>query len=135
MKARYLLDTNIVIYLRTKRYQTALAHFHALQHGEAVISVITHGELIYGACKSSYPDRGLSLLEQWVRLIPVAPLAELTANHYGTLRADLEKRGEIISNNDLWIASHALASGLTLVTNNEREFRRVPDLKLENWTV
>ena len=63
------------------------------------------------------------------------PLPEKAAEIYGFIRADLESRGEMIGNNDLWIAAHALASGLTLVTNNEKEFRRVPGLKVQNWAV
>jgi tRNA(fMet)-specific endonuclease VapC len=72
-------------------------------------------------------------LRELVQLLPALPLPEAAAESYGTIRADLESKGEVIGNNDLWIAAHALASGLTLVTNNEKEFRRVRGLRVQNW--
>ena len=134
MKARYLLDTNIVIYIRTRRHQKALQRLSMHSHGEAVFSVISHGELLCGCHKSIHPAQSLAVLESIIQFVPVMPLPETTAKHYGAVRAELERRGERIGNNDLWIAAHALAAGLILVTNNEREFQRVPGLQIENWT-
>jgi tRNA(fMet)-specific endonuclease VapC len=98
-----------------------------------VLSVITYGELLYGATKSSQRAGALERLRELVNLLPAVSLPEMAAEAYGTIRAELETKGEIIGNNDLWIAAHAIASKLTLVTNNEKEFRRVRGLKLQNW--
>lgn len=133
MSTRYLLDANIVIYVRQKRPEAVLRRFSQLQAGEAAISVIAYGELLYGAMKSSHPESALARLAELSRALPALPLPEQAAETYGTIRAELEAKGEMIGNNDLWIAAHALASGLTLVTNNEKEFRRVRGLKVQNW--
>jgi tRNA(fMet)-specific endonuclease VapC len=133
METRYLLDANIVIYIRQKRPETVLRRLARLRAGEAAISVISYGELQYGAIKSSQPESGLQRLREISEIIPVLPLPEKAAEVYGFIRAELEKRGETIGNNDLWIAAHAFASGLALVTNNEKEFRRVRGLKIQNW--
>jgi tRNA(fMet)-specific endonuclease VapC len=135
MDPRYLLDTNICIYIRRQRPQEVLRHFHKLRPGEAALSVITYGELLYGARKSAERAAALERLRELSSLIPALPLPETAAEAYGTIRADLEANGEMIGNNDLWIAAHAVAAGLTLVTNNEKEFRRVRELKLQNWAV
>jgi tRNA(fMet)-specific endonuclease VapC len=133
MPARYMLDTNICIYIRQKRPTEILSRFSSLHRGEAVISVITFGELRCGAEKSRERDRAIEILEEFVRLIPVEPMSSAVAVAYGSIRASLERRGEVIGNNDLWIAAHARTDELTLVTNNEREFVRVLGLSVENW--
>jgi len=102
---------------------------------EAVLSVITYGGLLYGAAKSQHRVVALERLRELVLLLPALALPEAAAETYGTIRAKLEAKGEMIGNNDLWIAAHAVAAGLTLVTNNEREFRRVKGLKIQNWAV
>jgi tRNA(fMet)-specific endonuclease VapC len=135
MEPRYLLDTNICIYIRQSRPEQVLRRFRKLRPGEAALSVITYGELLYGAAKSAHKTTALERLRELVQLLPALPLPETAAETYGTIRAELESKGEVIGNNDLWIAAHALATGLTLVTNNEKEFRRVRGLKLQNWTV
>ena len=135
MAPRYLLDTNLCIYIRQKRPEEVLRRFRRLRSGEAVLSVITYGELLYGAAKSQQRVAALARLRELVRLLPAVALPETAAEAYGTIRAELESSGEMIGNNDLWIAAHALTSGLTLVTNNEKEFRRVRGLKVQNWTV
>lgn len=135
MDPRFLLDTDICIYIRRKKPEELLRRFRRLRPGEAALSVITYGELLYGAEKSSQRASALERLHELVHLLPALPLPESAAEAYGRVRADLEIRGEMIGNNDLWIAAHALASGLVLVTNNEREFRRVKDLKVQNWSV
>ena len=131
--ARYLLDTNIIIYIRRERPNALLERFHRLKPREAVLSTITFGELAYGAEKSRTPESTWRQLTELTSLIPVLPLPDEAGRAYGVIRADLERRGAIIGNNDLWIAAHAKSAGLTLVTNNEREFRRVKGLKVENW--
>ena len=105
-----------------------------MRPGETAISIITYGELVYGVTKSTQRDVGLERLEQIIQIIPVLNLPEASAREYGTIRAGLEAAGRTIGNNDLWIAAHAMAAGMTLVTNNEKQFRRVRGLKIQNWT-
>jgi tRNA(fMet)-specific endonuclease VapC len=129
------LDTNICIYIRQKRPDAVLRRFRTLRPGEAALSVITYGELLYGAAKSHQREAALEHLRELATLLPALALPETAGEAYGTIRAQLEAKGEMTGNNDLWIAAHAVASGLTLVTNNEKEFRRVRGLKVQNWTV
>jgi len=133
VETRFLLDTNICIYIRQKRPEEVLRRFRSLRAGEAAISVITYGELVFGATKSQQRTEALERLAELLNWLPALPLPEKAGQAYGTMRADLATRGQMIGNNDLWIASHALASELTLVTNNEKEFRRVRGLKVQNW--
>jgi tRNA(fMet)-specific endonuclease VapC len=135
MEPHLLLDTNIIVYLWRKRIPAVLSRFQKLNPGEAVISVITLGELMYGAERSSDRQHALQNIQEITRIIQVANLPEGAAAEYGRARAELEQRGQSIGNNDLWLAAHALAAKLTLVTNNEREFRRVNELSLQNWAV
>jgi tRNA(fMet)-specific endonuclease VapC len=133
MPPRFMLDTDTCIYIRRNKPPRVTERFAALVAGEAVVSVVSYGELRVGAEKSRWRERDLAVLEKLIAIIPVEPLPAAAADVYGSIRAELERRGEVIGNNDLWIAAHARASGLTLVTNNEREFRRVPGLQVENW--
>ena len=133
METRFLLDTNICIYIRQKRPEEVLRRFRNLRTGEAAISVITYGELVSGATKSQQRTQALERLTELVNWLPALPLPENAGQAYGAMRADLAARGQMIGNNDLWIASHALAAELVLVTNNEKEFRRVRGLKVQNW--
>ena len=135
MAARFLLDTNICIYIRRQRPPEVLARFEKLKAGEAMLSVITYGELLYGAAKSRQRDIALAQLAELVSFLPVLPLPEDAAHEYGRIRAALESKGEPIRGNDLWIAAHAKSAGLTLVTNNEREFKRISGIKVRNWTI
>jgi tRNA(fMet)-specific endonuclease VapC len=134
MRLRFLLGTNICIYIRRKRPPELLARFKNTRPGTAAISVITYGELLFGAEKSARRVEALEQLEELTALLPVLPLPKEAGDTYGAVRANLEVRGEMIGNNDLWIAAHAKAAGLILVTNNEREFKRIPGLKIQNWT-
>ncbi|HEX3822377.1 MAG TPA: type II toxin-antitoxin system VapC family toxin [Candidatus Sulfotelmatobacter sp.] len=131
MEFRYLLDTNIFIYIRQERKEV-VRHFVRLRPGEAAVSIISYGELFFGASKRGRAE-DLEQLRVLMGRLPCLTLPEAAAETYGVIRAELESRGEVISNNDLWIAAHALASGLTLVTNNVKEFHRVPRLKIQNW--
>lgn len=133
MTALYLLDTNICIYIQRARPASVLARFEALSAGDAAISAITWGELSVGAEKSTRRESVLHALQEFVSFVPVLPMPVDAGPHYGAIRAGLEREGRIIGNNDLWIAAHALASNLVLVTNNEREFIRVAGLTVENW--
>lgn len=133
MSPRYLLDTDICIYIRQKRPPQVLSRFQTLEAGDVALSIISYGELIFGAIKSGDP-RALLDLERMITVAPVVQLPDDAPKIYGEVRAALEKQGKLIGSNDLWIAAHALASKLTVVTNNEREFRRVHGLAVENWT-
>lgn len=133
MSARFLLDTNICIYIAKESPASVLTRFRKARTGTIAISAVTYGELLFGAAKSRHAAGVRKVLERFTEHVPVLPIDEAAAAHYGQLRAVLEQRGEIIGNNDLWIAAHALARKLVLVTNNEREFRRVPGLKLQDW--
>jgi tRNA(fMet)-specific endonuclease VapC len=131
--ARFLLDSNICIYAARRKSAQLQSRFAKLKHGEALLSVITYGELQFGAAKSQQSVVALAALRELITLIPVQPLPIDAGIEYGKIRARLEARGEPIGGNDLWIAAHARVAGLVLVTNNEREFGRVPGLKLQNW--
>jgi tRNA(fMet)-specific endonuclease VapC len=133
MDARFLLDTNICIHIRRRRTPGVLTRFLRLKPGEAVLSVITYGELVYGVEKSQFREQAIEQLTELAGLVPIMELPLQAGQFYGAIRATLEAKGEIIGNNDLWIAAHAKAAGLTLVTNNEREFRRIRGLKIQNW--
>jgi tRNA(fMet)-specific endonuclease VapC len=112
-----------------------LRRFETLRPGEAAVSVITFGELLYGAIKKRQKAAAREKCEELVHLLPVLSLPYGAAEAYGTIRAELETAGQVIGNNDLWIAAHAQVAELTLVTNNERKFRRVRGLKIQNWAV
>jgi len=133
MGPRYLLDTNICIYLRQNRPPEVTERFRHMQHGQAVVSVITYGELLYGAERSQQRTRALESVTRLVSLLPVLPMPWEAAATYGEIRAALEMHGQLVGGNDLWIAAHAKAAGLILVSNNEREFKRISGLKLQNW--
>jgi tRNA(fMet)-specific endonuclease VapC len=133
MSPRFLLDTNICIYIRRRRPPEILQRFERLEVGEAAISVITFGELIYGAEKSEQREAAMRQLEELASLLCVLPLPVDAGRSYGALRAELEANGRMIGNNDLWIAAHARSAKLVLVTNNESEFQRVAGLQIQNW--
>jgi tRNA(fMet)-specific endonuclease VapC len=111
MEPRYLLDTNICIYIRQKRPDEVLRRFRKLRPGEAALSVITYGELLYGATKSEHRVAALEKLRELVHLLPALSLPESAAEPYGAIRAELESKDEMIGNNDLWIAAHAVVAG------------------------
>src|ERR1051326_8364032 len=129
MDARFLLDTNICIYIRRKRPREVLARFQRLRPGEAVISVITYGELIHGVEKSRFREQAVEQLAELAELLPVMDLPAQAGQSYAAIRAELEAKGEVIGNNDLWIAAHARTAGLALVTNNERSEEHTSELQ------
>lgn len=129
---RYLLDTNIVIYVLKRRPIEVLATFNT-QASRMAISSITLAELLHGAEKSSRVSQNLNVIEDFCSRLDVLPYGAKAAHHYGAIRATLEKTGQPIGVNDLHIAGHARSEGLVLVTNNVAEFARVPALELENW--
>lgn len=128
----YLLDTNIVIYVIKRRPIEVMATFNQ-NASRMAISSITLAELVHGAEKSSNPAHNYAVIEDFCSRLEVLPYTAKAAQHYGSIRAALEKTGQTIGVNDLHIATHARSEGLVLVTNNMREFERVPALQLENW--
>lgn len=133
MKLRYILDTNICIYIAKQKPLSVLHKFEQLSVGELCMSTITYGELLYGAQKSQHSKKTLHILEELAGLIPPLPLSTEAGEYFGSIRSKLEGEGKPIGNNDLWIAAHALSLGITLVTNNLKEFARIPHLRTENW--
>ena len=131
---RFLLDTNIAIYVIKRRPLVALALFN--QHaGSMAISSITLAELLHGAEKSQDAVRSMAVVEDFCSRLEVLPYGPKAAQHYGSIRAALERKGLPIGVNDLHIAAHARSEGLTLVSNNLREFERVDALLLANWAI
>jgi tRNA(fMet)-specific endonuclease VapC len=130
---RYLLDTNICIYVINERSPAVLAQFLAHEDEGLGISSITASELFWGVRKSG-SARNLRALENFLAPLIVADYGLDAARSYGELRATLERKGTPIGPLDMQIAAHALALDVTLVTNNLREFKRVPGLRLENWS-
>ena len=134
MQVQYLLDTNICIYIIKYRPEIVRQHFEKhLPHRNILISVITLGELRFGAEKSQNKAKALGVIDELVSIIPVIELDENVAEHYAQIRKDLTSKGQIIGNNDLWLAAHARANNWVMVTNNEKEFLRVEGLNVENW--
>lgn len=129
---RYLLDTNIVIYVLKRRPVEVLSTFNA-NASRMAISSITLAELLHGAEKSSRVSQNLAAVEDFCSRLEVLPYGPKAAQHYGAIRAAVEKLGQPIGVNDMHIAAHARSEGLVLVTNNMGEFARVPALEAENW--
>jgi len=127
-----MLDTNIAIYVIKRRPVKALEIFNR-HAGQLCISTITVAELMHGVEKSAIPDHNLRQVEDFVSRLGTLDYGNKAAAHYGDIRADLERKGKTIGVNDLHIAGHARSEGLTLVTNNLKEFERVDGLRLENW--
>ena len=129
---RYLLDTNVVSQLVRRPGGELARRIAALEPGSVAISVVVAAELRYGVHRRG-SARLAEKLEAVLSAIDVLPLEEPADQHYGAIRNDLERIGRPIGSNDLFIAAHARALGATLVTNNLGEFRRVPDLSVEDW--
>ena len=127
-----MLDTNVVSDLVRQPDGKVARRAIALEQDAIGISIIVAAELRYGASRSG-STRLRRQLDAVLSVIETFPLDEPTDRHYGTIRSELERRGRPIGHNDLLIAAHARALGATLVTNNVREFGRVPDLEIEDW--
>lgn len=131
---KYLLDTNICIYLIRQRPASVIREMARQQVGDVGLSSITVAELQYGVMKSAQVERNQSALVQFLAPLVIVNFDAAAATAYGNVRALLERNGTPIGSLDTLIAAHALSLDVTLVTNNEREFSRVPRLKLANWT-
>lgn len=131
----WFLDTNAcIMHLRGKHPQLS-ARWRQHRAEEIAIPLTTYAELLVGAEKSTQPERVLREIERLLEAHEIVEITEEVAEHYARLRAELERRGEVIGSNDLWIAATALAHGATLVTNNTGEFSRVPGLAIEDWSL
>ena len=129
-----LFDTNICIYLIRQRSTRALERFEEFEVGEIGVSVITVSELRYGVQKSARPQQNSRALEQFLLPLEIVDFSEEATKDYGRIRAALERQGTPIGPLDTLIAALAVSLGTTLVTNNTREFERVPGLRIEDWT-
>jgi tRNA(fMet)-specific endonuclease VapC len=130
-----LLDTNICIYIIKRKPDEVLRRFQQYHPGDIGISTITLAELQYGVAKSQSPQRNAEALSEFLIPLEILSFDEAATQTYGTIRALLQRQGKIIGAMDLLIAAHALSLDAALVTNNLKEFDRVPGLKLENWVV
>ncbi len=129
---KYMIDTNIAIYTLKNRPAKVRAAFKK-HSGEMCLSTVSLGELIFGAEKSARVEHNLTVIEGFAARLKVESFNAQAAVHFGQLRAELAKSGKLIGPYDMMIAGHARAMGLILVTNNRREFDRVPGLRVENW--
>ncbi|MBI5843054.1 MAG: type II toxin-antitoxin system VapC family toxin [Deltaproteobacteria bacterium] len=130
---RYMLDTNICIYLIKKKPQSVIERLRGLSVSEVGISSITLAELLYGVSKSAQPQKNRDALEGLLAPLEIANFDDRAAQCYGVIRAGLERRGAVIGAMDMLIAAHAMSISAILVTNNTREFARVEKLVMENW--
>lgn len=130
---KFMLDTNICIDLIRRRPARLLLRLQQCSPGDVGMSSITLAELEFGVHMSRTPDQNKLALAEFAAALEILPFDDLAAASYGELRALLERQGQPIGSMDMLIAAHALSRGLTLVTNNEREFRRVPGLRVTNW--
>lgn len=130
---KYLLDTNICIYIIKKKPSQVFEKLKTLQINDIGISVITLAELEYGISKSTFPEKNKIALIKFLAPLEILPFTEKAAEIYGKIRSYLEKTGSIIGTLDFFIGAHAKSENLVLVTNNVTEFSRIPNLKIENW--
>jgi tRNA(fMet)-specific endonuclease VapC len=129
-----MLDTNICIYVIKRKPLEVLSRFNE-HSGQLAISSITLAELIHGAEKSEFVGRNIRTVEDFCSRLEVLGYGDNAAAHYGSIRSNLEKKGQVIGVNDLHIAGHARSAGLVLVSNNLKEFNRVEALRTENWFI
>ena len=131
---KLMLDTNICIYIIKQQPAAVLKRFLEYQIGDIGISTITLSELRYGVAKSTHREKNSNALDEFIIPLEVVTFDENAADVYGDIRASLEKTGKPIGAMDMLIAAHALSLGIPLVTNNAREFERIPDLTILDWT-
>ena len=131
----YMLDTDICIYIIKRKPLRILERLELIQPGQLSMSAITFAELMNGAKKSQHVEANVTRLNALGEILEICSFDQQAAIAYGDVRSSLEKRGEVIGPHDLLIAAHALSLDRTLITNNEREFKRVEGLKVDNWAV
>lgn len=132
---KYMLDTNICIYLIKQRSPKVLRHFKSHGIGEIGISSITLAELRYGVSKSQLTEKNCQALDEFLLPLEIEDFDEKAAKEYGVIRTELEKAGRPIGAMDMLIGAHAAAHGATLVTNNTKEFRQIKNLRVADWSL
>lgn len=132
---KFMLDTNICIYIIRQKPAKTLNHFNAYKVGDIGISAITLAELQYGVSKSQHPKKNQHALNDFVLPLEIADFNDEAAHAYGEIRSSLEKQGTPIGSLDTLIGSHALSLGVTLVTNNTKEFKRIKGLSIADWSI
>jgi tRNA(fMet)-specific endonuclease VapC len=130
---KWLLDTDTVIY-SMKEMPAVVRRLEATRPADRYLALITLGELFFGVFRSVQVERNLHRYRRFFARVKLLPFTPAVAERFGTIKADLARRGEMVADHDLWIAAHALVHGATVVTNNDRDFGRIPNLRLENWT-
>jgi tRNA(fMet)-specific endonuclease VapC len=130
---KFMLDTNTCIYIIKRKPPNVIGRFRQTEISQIGISSITLSELLYGVSRSSKPDQNKIALMQFVTPLEILPYDDEAAQYYGDLRTHLEKQGTPIGSLDMLIAAHALSIACTLITNNEKEFIRIPNMKIDNW--
>lgn len=129
----YLIDTNICIYLIMNRNESVRKRIEEAKPYQVAVSAVSAAELAYGAAKSRHIEQNRRVLRNFLSAFEIVPFDDRDAEQFGIIRALLEKQGQPIGVYDLEIASQGLTRNMTVVTNNEKEFRRVPGLMVENW--
>ena len=132
---KYLLDTNILIYIIKNKPPQSARRFSRLSPEDLATSSLVLSELMFGAMKSQYSNQAMNAIHSIAAALTVLPYDTNAADHYAEIRFELERNGTPIGAMDLLIAAHARSQSLVLVTNNVKEFQRVPGLKVENWAV
>jgi tRNA(fMet)-specific endonuclease VapC len=133
--ARYMLDSDTCSYIMKRSNNRLLERLQKVSVSDVCISVITKAELLYGVELSARRQQDESALRAFLEYVEVLDFPDQASPEYARIRAELKRRGRMIGANDLFIAAHASSLGLTLISNNTREFKRVRNLALENWTV
>jgi tRNA(fMet)-specific endonuclease VapC len=130
----YMLDTDTCSYIMRRSNEALLKRLQKIPVSDVCVSVITKSELLFGVELSPRRQQDQLALDAFLRFVEVLDFSDEACLHYAKIRAELKTRGRMIGSNDLFIAAHARSLGLTLVTNNTREFGRVRNLTIENWT-
>ncbi|OEU54879.1 MAG: plasmid maintenance protein [Desulfobulbaceae bacterium S3730MH12] len=130
---RYMLDTDICSYVIRERPLEVFEQFKKVDVNQLCISTVTYAELIYGVEHSSSRKINRPIIDDFVRHLDIITWDEEAAEHYGKIRAFLRAEGNIIGSMDMMIAAHARSRNMTLITNNDKHFKRVPNLRIENW--
>lgn len=129
----WLLDTDTVVYY-LREIPAVVSRLEATRPSSRYLSLVTLGELYFGIFRSAQVEKNLRRYRRFFAKVKLLPFTPAIAERFGAVKADLARRGERIADHDLWIAAHALVHRATLVTNNERDFARIPELRIENWT-
>lgn len=130
---KYMLDTNICIYIIKKKPESALRNLKANIEKGLAISAITLAELFHGVEKSAYPEKNMLALKQFLSIMDILTFDDMAAAEYGKICANLQRQGTPVGVMDMLIAAHAKSKDLIIVTNNIREFEQVEGLEIENW--